>query len=105
MQRKFYILDENKAAVPAGGLREFLDWACANHDLYIVADDWVNGDVHVNTGLIGIDRSNFDGPPKLFETMVSGGKRNGERRLWTTWDEAVAGHAEVLAQVKGEAGA
>ena len=59
---------------------------------------------NVSTVFLGIDhRFTGDGPPILFETMVFGGECDGETWRYSTWDEAVAGHAQALAAVKGEA--
>lgn len=64
-----------------------------------VAHDTVNG-VEVSTVFLGIDHSfGRAGPPVLFETMVFGGELNEEQERYRTWDEAVRGHAEMLARV------
>lgn len=59
-------------------------------------------DVRVSTVFLGIDHNHsFHGPPVLFETMVFGGKYDREQRRYCTWDEAVAGHEEMLRMVTG----
>lgn len=37
---------------------------------------------------------------QFFETMVFGGTLDREQVRYATWDEAVAGHAEMIAKVK-----
>lgn len=58
------------------------------------------GDVKVSTVFLGLDH-NFsdDGPPVLFETCVFGGTLDGEMDRYSTWDEAEAGHAAMVARV------
>lgn len=61
-------------------------------------------DVEVSTVFLGIDYSPFSPgfPPILFETMVFGGKHDGDMRRYATWDEAEIGHAEECARVLRE---
>ena len=56
--------------------------------------------IEISTVFLGIDHQFGDGPPLLFETMVFGGSLDQEQRYYTTWDEAVAGHAAMVARVK-----
>lgn len=68
-----------------------------------VANDHV-GAVRVSTVFLGIDhRFGGDGPPILFETMVFGGPLDDEQDRYSTWEEAEAGHAAMLARVKAHA--
>lgn len=59
----------------------------------------------VSTVFLGIDHS-WSAPllpknkPVLFETMVFGGKLNGEMKRYCTWDEAEAGHKKMVLRVK-----
>lgn len=51
----------------------------------------------VSTVFLGLDHNFSDeGPPILFESLVFGGKLNGEGRRYATWDEAEAGHWELV---------
>lgn len=70
----------------------------------IVAKDVVGGgDVLVSTVFLGFDHQWDDGePPLLFETMIFGGKHNETLERCSTWDQAVAGHASLLALAKSE---
>ena len=57
-------------------------------------------DVHVSTVFLGLDHSfSNEGPPLLFETMVFGGVCDENMRRYATWDEAVAGHEEMIDDV------
>jgi hypothetical protein len=70
-----------------------------------VALDTVGG-YHVSTVFLGLDHNLFgDGPPLLFETMVfhlAGGGEDLDMERYTTWDEAVAGHARIVAALRAE---
>jgi len=65
-----------------------------------VAQDKV-GEMLVSTVFLGLDHQFGAGEPVLFETMVFGGEYDGEQDKYSTWEEAEAGHAEILAKVKG----
>jgi len=59
------------------------------------------GDVVVSTVFLVIDHNHFGGGgPILFETMVFGGSLDQEMKRYRTWDEAAAGHEEMVALVK-----
>ena len=58
------------------------------------------GAVDISTVFLGLDHSNGEGPPLLFETMIFGGPLDEEQRRYTTWDEAEAGHAEMVERVR-----
>ncbi len=64
-----------------------------------VANDSI-GDVQVSTVFLGLDHAFGQGPPLLFETMIFGGDFDNDTRRYATWDEAEAGHAEMLAKVE-----
>ena len=67
----------------------------------VAADEM--GDIRVSTVFMGLNYSIGDGPPRVFETMIFGGVHNHYQRRYSTWDEAVAGHAEALALAKAGA--
>lgn len=52
------------------------------------------GEVRVSTVFLGTDMAFGRGEPILFETMVFGGKYDGEGERYRTYREAVSGHAE-----------
>ena len=59
------------------------------------------GDVRVSTVFLGLDHSFGEGPPLLFETMVFGGPLDEEMDRYSTWEEAVEGHAKMVERVRG----
>jgi hypothetical protein len=69
---------------------------------HVAHDDLPNG--RVSTVFLGLDHSHgLGGPPLWFETMVFIGSESVDTDRYTTWDEAAAGHAAMLAKhtVKG----
>lgn len=79
----------------------------------IVAHDDVDGRL-VSTVFLGLDHGFGSGPPVLFETMVFSNETKTfrwsthereyheelDQRRYCTWAEAVAGHAEILAETR-----
>lgn len=65
-----------------------------------VAKDQV-GDASISTVFLAIDHSfGRTEPPVLFETMVFGGKQDGDMRRYTSYEDAERGHKETLAEVR-----
>ena len=58
-----------------------------------------DGDVRVSTVFLGLNHQWGAGPPLLFETMVFGGPLDQEMERYSTWDEAEAGHREMVRRV------
>ena len=57
------------------------------------------GDIEITTIFLGVDDSAESSPPLLFKTEVFGGELNGKTNLWSTWNQAEAGHRAMLMQV------
>ena len=95
---KRYILDGH-AVVAEPDLMTWARWF-EKAEQYVSLDEI--GDVRVSTVFLGLDHSFGSGPPLLFETMVFGGPLDQEQDRYSTWDEAVAGHAAMVARVKSE---
>lgn len=51
-----------------------------------------NGDIRVSTVFRGIDHQFDNGPPLLFETLISGGPLDGEIERYSIWEQAAEGH-------------
>lgn len=107
MRIEFYTLD-GKTAVPVEG--GVLEWAKASsarmHAIEADGDDpWrvANTDLtdgsHVSTVFLGLNHGWGDGPPLLFETMVFDGPCDGDQERCSTWEQAEAQHASVVARV------
>jgi hypothetical protein len=69
-----------------------------NADKRRVAVEEVNG-LLVSTVFLAMDHSFGHGSQLWFETMVFGGDDEHQRR-YETWDDAVKGHAEVVAELR-----
>lgn len=93
-----YILD-GKRAVECHYLMAWAKWFETGDRR--VADETI-GDARVSTVFLSLDHSYGEGPPMLFETMVFGGPLDQEQDRCTTWDEAEAMHAAMVARVKDQ---
>lgn len=58
------------------------------------------GMVEISTVFLGINHARGEGPPLWFETMVFGGKLDGEMDRYSTYADAVAGHVAMVDRVK-----
>ncbi len=52
----------------------------------------------ISTVFLGLDHALGDGEPLLFETMVFGGPLDGSQERYSTWDEAIDGHKEMISR-------
>lgn len=97
-----YIL-KDKNPVPVDDVLTWARWfeEASRSKERIVAQEKVTETVEVSTVFLGLDH-NFLGkePALLFETMVFGGDLDGEQDRYSTWEEAEAGHQEMLKRVK-----
>lgn len=95
-----FILDDNNNPVPCPE-EDLIDWGAwmktaKETGRALVAESTV-GTYHIRTHFCGCDHNWENGPPVLFETLVT---QNNERRdlhtkRYTTWEEAQSGHAQV----------
>ena len=90
-----YIL-QGQTPVPCDDLLAWGRWMqTANR--HVAKDDLGDG-VRVSTVFLGLDhRFDDEGLPVLFETMIFGGPHDQYQDRYTTWEDAVAGHAKALA--------
>lgn len=97
-----YVLDANGDPQPEADLMKWALWfGQADIDRVVAAE--VVGNVRVSTAFLGLDHNFGHGAPLLFETMVFGGPLDGESDRYSTKAEALAGHAAIVAKVKGAA--
>lgn len=92
-----YILDGHQP-VPCEDTRAWGGWMeHADRCVALTAQE----DVWVSTVFLGLDHSfHFDGPPLLFETMAFDSSGDGvDMTRCSTWEEAEAGHAEMVRKV------
>ena len=56
-------------------------------------------DITVSTVFLGLDHSFGSGRPLLFETLVFGGKHDGDMERYSTWEEAEIGHKQMCEKI------
>jgi hypothetical protein len=59
----------------------------------------LQGDVEVSTVFLGLDHGYDDARPLLFESMLFVAGESCDRRRYSTWEEAEAGHAGLVKRV------
>ena len=93
MLNRYYKLDKHTPVVV-----DFEEWAIwrteANTQVILSV---LSGYISVSTVFLGVNIGTAD-KPQIFETLVTGGSCNGEKRLYSTWDEAIAGHYDMIIQ-------
>ena len=93
-----YILDDANDPVLCSDLLQWAEWLeTADHRR--VRLDCADG-YRVSTVFLGLDMNFGDGPPILFETMTFYGGTEHDQLRYATYDQALAGHALLLAEVK-----
>ena len=100
-ERYYYILGGEDGQTPIE-VTDIFEWGMwfetANRT---VAHTTIIKGVEVSTVFLGLNHSfSPEPPPILFETLVFGGKHDGDMRRYSTWDEAEQGHAEECAQLR-----
>lgn len=107
----YFILDEDHNPVPVAGFEDFYVWLDAERErvgqelpvatLQVANDNWGERPDCVSTVFLGVNHNYDDGPPTLFETMLfTDDDRDQSMWRYSTWDEAVAGHASVVAALR-----
>ena len=99
-----YILRDDHTVEPCDDLHEWAVWLEHAPADRVVRQEWV-GPHFVSTVFLGLDYQFGNGPPILFETkiFIDGGEAVYQDRC-STWDEALAMHAQAVAHIsaKGE---
>jgi len=86
----------DKDIIPCEDLLEWATWLESADR--IIAMDIENG-IRISTVFLGLDHSLTGDIPLLFETMVFGGKYDGECKRYATYAEAEIGHRETIRDV------
>ena len=94
-----YILNEDKSVTICHSLTEWAEWF-ERTDRRVERTNVPEFGADVSTVFLGLDHQWGNGPPLLFETMIFGGGMDGYQERYSTWDEAVEGHARVVDKVK-----
>ena len=92
-----YMLNHLREPEPVEDAYEWAKWF-GTADRRVAND--VMGGVRVSTVFLGIDHNHtLSGPPLLFETLVFGGKLDGDMDRCSTWQQAEAMHKRMLDRV------
>ena len=81
-------------------------WARAfdqRDEAWRVGNDTI-GEAQVSTVFLGLNHRHDAGAPLLYETMIFGGDHDEYQVRYTTREAAAAGHAAIVAWVKGKTG-
>jgi hypothetical protein len=95
---KYILAEDGKTPVAEEDVLKWGRWfeSAKRH----VAEDYVRH-MRVSTIFLGLDYSFGDGPPLLWQTMVFGGPLDQAQQRYSSYEDAVEGHAEMLCRVKG----
>lgn len=78
------------------------DTACSMEQPERVVAKTVVGDAEVSTVFLCLDHAHFGASrPMLYETLIFGGRHDGDMQRYATRAEAEAGHAIVVARLGG----
>jgi hypothetical protein len=93
-----YVLNASGEPVPEPDLMTWGKWM--EYARTSLAQDAM-GESRVSTVFLGLDYSFVPGgAPVLWETMIFGGEHDGYQDRYTSYADALAGHAKALAMVK-----
>lgn len=94
-----YILTDDGVPVLTTDVVEWGRWF-ETHERRLAFDRLPTCDV--STVFLGIDHAWTKGPPVLWETMVFGGKLDGEQQRYTSQSAALLGHREIVSRCRRE---
>lgn len=99
-ERPVYFKLVDRRPVPVDDAVEWSTWF-AQADRR-VAETWID-DVRISTVFLGLDHNFLDDQdPALFETVAFVGGAANKTRRYFIWEEAEAGHADVVSQIRNE---
>lgn len=96
----YFILDDHIAR-DVSDPAEWITWMSMNLEKNVVAQTPVTERITVSTIFTGLNTHPFCQPPLLFETMIIDTNRGYQLAgRYSTYDEAAAGHQEVIDQIR-----
>lgn len=101
--RDFYILADQHRPISEPDLMEWAKWMAEHEAEHTLALTEI-GDVRISTIFLGVacwPTELHPDSPILWETMVFGGLHDRDVVRYASHDEAIAGHAAVVAMVRG----
>lgn len=111
----YYLLDDDGEPVPTTDVMRWAVWFEQSADQRVLKQDYVEGERHtveifgrahhggvgVSTVFLGLDHNHrATGPPILWESMVFGTSLDGTQRRYASREEALAGHARLVEDVR-----
>ncbi len=88
----YYILDaDGKTAIPSTSEEYYMWHGRHKHQMMMEGDR-----VRVSTVFLGLNHNFGDGLPILWETMIFGGEHSEYQERYSTYEEAVEGHARAV---------
>jgi hypothetical protein len=104
MSKITFILDDEHNIIACPDLIAWAEWCYGegSEERRRVALTQMTDEIIVSTVFLGTDHSFGHFSPLWFETMVFGADAEDNCLRCATWDEAVAQHEQVVAQVRGE---
>lgn len=92
-----YILNRKGEPEPCADVRKWASWF-EYADRRVAFDKLPTADV--STVFLGLDHASGTGAPVLWETLVIGGKLDGDTQRYTSKDDAIAGHKATVNRVR-----
>lgn len=94
-QWKYILGEDGKTPIAEHDLFKWADWFEGSHEQRKIKRTEV-GDSVISTIFLGLDHNYGDGAPLLFETMIFGGPHDGEMDRYSTYEEAIIGHNNMV---------
>lgn len=99
MDTRVYYMFKDGEVIETKDLYEWSTWYEKSGENRVIArtsrgedDTWI----HISTVFLGLDHSWGEGPPLLFETLVSNPMGEEDMLRYVTLEEAVAGHGRCI---------
>lgn len=93
MLNRYYKLEEHTPI--AVDFEEWAAWRTTANTQVILSV--IHSSISVSTVFTGINIGTVE-QLKIFESLVTGGSCDREKRFYSTWDEAVQGHYDLIIQ-------
>ena len=100
----WYKLDDNNNVVKCLSVSEFNEWHDTISDevktgLGLTVASWGGDPKYVSTVFLGGCSGSQKNDPMVFETTVFSEEGEEDCRTYATWDEAVAGHQDIVSEI------
>lgn len=95
----YYRLNPDRTTSPC----DMETWAQSHRPTKVAHSLLMEEEIQISTVFLGLNHAFDEGPPLLFETMVFADEYpaiNQEMDRYTTWEEALVGHAVMLDRVE-----